>query len=165
LGGSDVLGRIEEQNKAIIRRWIEAENKKDLSLLDEFVAPDFFDHAHQLKGLEEYKQFITTLRKGYPDFQETIEDIIAEGDKVWVRFTFTGTHTGESQEYLPSIGKITLPPTGKKFTISLVDAFRIVDGKVVDWMWEIYDGFDFLKQLGLIEYTGKAKKLLPEKNP
>jgi predicted ester cyclase len=102
------------------------------------------------------------LRKGYPDFHETIEDIIAEGDKVWVRFNFTGTHTGEYQEYLPSIGKITLAPTGKKITISLVDIFRIVDGKVVDWIWEVYDGFDFLKQLGLIEYTEKAKKLFPE---
>jgi predicted ester cyclase len=150
-----------EKNRAIIRRWFEAENKKDLALLDEFIAPDFFDHAHQLRGLEEYKQFITILRKGYPDFHETIEDIVAEGDKVWVRFKFTGTHTGEYQEYLPSIGKITLAPTGKKITISLVDIFRIVDGKVVDWIWEVYDGFDFLKQLGLIEYTEKAKKLFP----
>ena len=110
-----------------------------------------------MQGLEKYKQFITTLRNGYPDFHETIEDIIAEGDKVWVRFTFTGTHTGEYQEYLPSIGKITLAPTGKKITISLVDIFRIVDGKVVDWIWEIYDGFDFLKQLDLIEYTEKKE--------
>ena len=62
---------------------------------------------------------------------------------MWVRFTFRGTHTGEYQEYLPSIGKITLAPTGKKITISLVDIFRIVDGKVVDWIWEVYDGFDF----------------------
>jgi len=151
-----------EENKSIIRRWFEAENKKDLALLDEFIATDFVDHAHQLKGLEAYKQFITTLRKGYPDFHETVEDIIAEGDKVWVRFTFTGTHMGEYQEYLPSIGKITLVSTGKKITISLVDIFRIVDGKVVDWIWEVYDGFDFLRQLGLIEYTEKAKKLLPK---
>ncbi len=70
-----------EKNKTIIRRWFEAENKKDLSLLDEFISPDFFDHVHQLRGLEEYKQFITMLRKGFPDFHETIEDIIAEGDK------------------------------------------------------------------------------------
>jgi predicted ester cyclase len=125
-----------EKNKAIIRGWFEAENKKDLSLLDKFIAPNFFDHAHQLKGLEEYKQFITALRKGYPDFHETIEDIIAEGDKVWVRFTFTGTHTGEYQEYLPSIGKVTLLPTGKKITMMAIDIFRIVDGKVVDWIWE-----------------------------
>jgi predicted ester cyclase len=156
------LGRIEEKNKTVIRRWFEAENKKDLSLLDEFIASDFFDHAHQLKGLEEYKQFITTLRKGYPDFHEAIEDIIAEGDKVWVRFTFSGTHKDEYQEYLPSVGKITLAPTGKKITMSLVDIFRLVDGKVVDWMWEIYNGFDLLKQLGLIEYSEKAKKLFSQ---
>ena len=77
-----------EENKTIMRRWFEAENKKDLALLDEFIAPDFFDHAHQLRGLEEYKQFITTLRKGYPDFHETIEDIIAEGAKVRAHYPF-----------------------------------------------------------------------------
>ncbi|MCJ7635087.1 ester cyclase [Candidatus Bathyarchaeota archaeon] len=148
-----------EENKVIIRRWFEAENKKDLALLDEFVASDFIDNAHQLRGLEAYKQFLAEVIKGYPDCHETIEDMIAEGDRVWVRYQFTGTHTGEYQEYLPSIGKITLPPTGKKITMSLVDIFRLVNGKVVEWVWAIYDGFDFLKQLGLIDYSEKAKKL------
>jgi C-1 hydroxylase len=152
-----------EKNKAIIRGWFEAENKKDLDLLDKFVAPDFVDHAHQLRGREAYKQYLAEVIKGYPDFHETIEDIIAEGDKVWVRYNFTGTHTGEYQEYLPSIGKITLPPTGKKITMTAIDIFRIVDGKVVDWIWAVYDGYDFLNTLGLVEYTEKAKKLVPSK--
>ncbi|MEM2110702.1 MAG: ester cyclase [Candidatus Bathyarchaeia archaeon] len=59
---------------------------------------------------------------------------IAEGDKVRVRFTFTETYTGGYQEYLPSVGKIALAPTGKKITMSLVDIFRIVDCMVVDCM-------------------------------
>jgi len=151
-----------EKNKAIIRGWFEAENKKDLALLDEFVAPDFIDHAHQLRGLAAYKQFLAEVIKGYPDFLETIEDMIAEGDKVWVRYQFTGTHTGEYQEYLPSIGKITLPPTGKKISMSLVDIFCIANDKVVEWVWAIYDGFDFLKQLGLIEYSEQARNLFPK---
>jgi predicted ester cyclase len=84
-----------EENKAIIRRWFEAENKKDLSPIEDIVAPDFFDHTHQLRGLEEYKQRLNVFIKAFPDFHETIEDIIAWGDKVWVRFKFSGTHTGE----------------------------------------------------------------------
>jgi len=141
-----------DENKAIIRRWFEAENKKDLSPIDDIVAPDFVDHTHQLKSRGEYMQRINMFIKGFPDFHETIEDIIAEGDKVWVRFKFAGTHTGE---YLG------LAPTGKKITVECVDIFRIVDGKAVE-EWEIADGLDSLKQLGLIEYTEKGKKLFPE---
>ncbi len=141
-----------EENKAIIRRWFEAENKKDLSQIEDIVAPDFFDHTHQLKGVEEYKQRFNMFIKAFPDFHETIEDIIAEGDRVWVHFKFSGTHTGE---YLG------LAPTGKKIAVEVVDIFRMVDGKVVE-EWEIADALDLLKQLGVIEYTKKGKKLLPE---
>ena len=141
-----------EENKAVIRRWFEAENKKDLSQIEDIVAPDFVDHTNQLRSREEYKQYITTFIKGFPDFHETIEDMIAEGDKVWVRFKFSGTHTGE---YLG------LAPTGKRITVECVDIFRMVDGKVVE-EWEVADGLDFLKQLGLVEYTEKGKKFFPE---
>ena len=141
-----------EENKAIVRRWFEAENKKDLALLDEFVAADFVDHTHQLKGRKEYKQFAASFGKGFPDFHETIRDIIAEGEKVWVFFEFTGTHTGEW---------MGLAPTGKKIKASVVEIFRIVDGKVAE-EWEVADELDFYKELGLIEYTEKAKKLFPD---
>jgi predicted ester cyclase len=103
-----------EENKAIIRRWFEAENKKDLALLDEFVASDFVDHTHQLQGREAYKQFVASIGKGFPDFHETIKDIIAEGDKVWVYFDITGTHTGDW---------MGLAPTGKKISANIVEIF------------------------------------------
>jgi len=141
-----------EKNKSIIRRWFEAENKKDLASLDEFVATDFDDHTHQLRGREEYKQFITAIGKGFPDFHETIKDIIAEGNKVWVFFEITGTHTGEW---------MGLAPTGKKIRVRLVEIFRIVDDKVAE-EWEVSDELDFYKQLGLIEPTEKGKKLFPK---
>jgi len=141
-----------EENKAVIRRWFEAENNKDLSQIEDMVAPGFIDHTHKLKSREEYEQRIVMFMKGFPDFHEAIEDIIGEGDKVWVRFKFTGTHTGE---YLG------LAPTGKKITVEVVDIFRMVDGKVVE-EWEVADGLDSLKQLGAIEYTEKGKKLFPE---
>ncbi len=102
------------------------------------------------------------LWKAFPDFHETIEDIIAEGDKVWHRFKTTGTHTGELRGFPhPSGRKMTLAPTGKKFTITGVNFWRIVDGKVVE-KEGVYDLLDFYKQLGVIEYTEKGKKLFPE---
>jgi len=141
-----------EKNKAIIRKLTEAFNKKNLAILDELIAPDYVDHTHQLRGLENVKQFFTMLIKGFPDFQFTIEDMIAEGDKVWVRFKETGTHKGE---YLG------LAPTGKKITETAVHNFRIVNGKVVE-DFSVSDDLAFYKQLGVIEPTEKAKKLFPK---
>jgi len=141
-----------EENKAIIRRWFEAENKKNLSPIEDIIAPDFFDHTHQLRGTDEYKQRLSMFIKAFPDFQKTIDNITAEGDKVWVHFKFSGTHT---DEYLG------LAPTGKKITVEVVDIFRMVDGKVVE-EWEIADALESLKELGAIEYTEKVKKLFPE---
>ncbi|UCE16501.1 MAG: ester cyclase, partial [Candidatus Bathyarchaeota archaeon] len=87
-----------------------------------------------------------------PDFHLTIEEIIAEGDKVWVHYTETMTHTGEYRG---------IAPTGKKITYPSIWIFRIVDGKMVG-----REGFgndlDYYKQLGVIEYTEKGKKLFPE---
>ena len=140
-----------EENKAIILSLYEADNKKDLTILDEIISPDFFDPTFQLRGPEGYKQFETAFFKGFPDWIETIEDIIAEGDKVWIRFTGTGTHKGEWRG---------LDPTGKKVTFRGVQIWRIVDGKVVS-KDSILDLLDALKQLGVIEYTEKARALLP----
>jgi len=141
-----------EKNKAIVRRFTEEFNKRNLAVLDEFLAPDGVNHTHQLRGLENAKQFFTMLIKGFPDFQFTIEDMIAEGDKVWVRFKETGTHTGDY---------FGLAPTGKKITVSAVHNFRIVNGKVVE-SFSVSDDLAFYKQLGVIEPTEKAKKLFPK---
>lgn len=140
-----------EENKAIILSLYEADNKKDLTIFDEVISPDFFDPAFQLRGPEGYKQFETSFFKGFPDWIETIEDVIAEGDKVWVRFTGTGTHRGEFRG---------LSPTGKKVTFKGVQIWRLVDGKVVS-KDSIIDLLDALKELGVIEYTEKARALLP----
>jgi C-1 hydroxylase len=129
-----------EENKAIVRHMVEAFNKHDVALLDEFIAPDYFDHRHQLRGLESYKQFLTTFFKGFPDYHETIDDIIAEGDYLGIA------------------------PTGTKIAVTSVVILRIVNGKVAEWR-EFADFPSLLnvyKQLGVIEYTEKGKKLFPE---
>jgi predicted ester cyclase len=148
-----------EKNKAIVRKVVDAENKKDLTLIDEFIAPDFIegrDTPFELRGLESYKKFEALFIKAFPDCHRTIEDIIAEGDNVWALEKVTMTHTGEWNVF-----RITIAPTGKKVTYTVVGIWRIVNGKVVERK-SICDMLDFLKQLGVIEYTEKVKKLFPE---
>ena len=133
-----------EENKAKVRKVIEAViNKQNLDLLDDLSAPDYVDHTHQL-SLEGVKQFMNMLFEAFPDWHETIEDIVAEGDKVWVRVKGTGTHKGEYRG---------IAPTGKKITGVGVNIYRIVNGKFVEG-WAVEDWMDFLKQLGVIEYKG-----------
>ena len=137
-----------EENKAIVRRFIEAYNKRNLDLFADLLAPDYYDHTSKV-GVEGLKQLMNIAFKAFPDFHETIEDIIAEGDKVWARITFTGTHTGEF---------MGIAPTGKKITTEMVDIFRIVKGKLVEYR-DVNNNLDYFKKLGLIEYTEKGKKL------
>ena len=141
-----------EENKAIVRRFIEAYNKRNLDLFDDLLAPDYFDHTSKVDP-EGLKQLMNMAFKAFPDFHETIEDIVAEGDKVWARITFTGTHTGEF---------MGMAPTGRKITTEMVDIFRIVNGKLVEYR-DVNNNLDYLKKLGIIEYTEKGKKLFPEK--
>ena len=111
-----------EKNKAIVLRTIEAINAQDLSVIDDIVASDFIDHTRQMHGPEGIKQFLTMVFKSFPDFHLTIKDIIAEGDKVWIRSTITATHTGEFTG---------LTPTGNKFIESSVWIYRIIEGKII----------------------------------
>ena len=141
-----------EENEAIIRSLYEASNKHDVALLDEIIAPDFVDHTRQLRGLDNSKKFEMMFIKGFPDYYETIEDIIAEGDKVWIHFKVTATHTGEYRG---------LAPTGKKIILTYLGIYRIADGKVVE-RWSVYDLLDAYKQLGVIEFTEQGEKLFPE---
>ena len=131
-----------EENKAIVRNWYEAFNKRNLALAYELIAPNYINHTLQLRGREDVKKSITMLIKGFPDLHTTIEDIIAEGDKVWTLFTDTGTHTGEYRG---------LAPTGKKITFTGIRIWRIVDGKVVE-RTSVYDFLDLHKKLGVAEY-------------
>jgi C-1 hydroxylase len=140
-----------EENKAVVRKMFEAVNERNLTVLDEVVAPDFVDRLHQSRGLEALEQTVAEIYRSFLDFSEKTEDLIAEGDKVWVCLTQTVTHLGDFHG---------LDPTSKKFTITSVDIFRIANGKIVEG-WSVSDQLDFLEQLGIIKYTEKGKKLFP----
>ena len=138
-----------EENKALIRRGTEILNRGNVTeistTLDELFVPDFVRHdpAGGFRSREDYKQFLFSLLAALPG-QFTIEDLIAEGDKVVLRYAFHGTHQGQWRG---------LPPTGKPVTFTGIFIYRILDGKVVEG-WENADALGLVQQLGLIPARG-----------
>ncbi|MDN7024502.1 ester cyclase [Methanoculleus sp. FWC-SCC1] len=145
-----------EESKAIVRRFIEAYNTRNLDVFDDLVAPDYVDHTHRQQGRENFRQLFTLAFEGFPDWHERIEDIIAEGDTVWVRVTATGTHTGEW-----SLSGVPLPPTGRKVTMRMVFIWRLENGRLAEGR-EVDEDLEFLRQLGVIEYTETGRRIFPE---
>jgi|SRR5579884_420783 steroid delta-isomerase-like uncharacterized protein len=112
------------ENKALIRRvFDEALNAGNLSLLDRLFADDFVDNAtpEQRTGPQGVKDYFRAVRTGFPDMRVTIDDLLAEDDKVVVRTTWRGTHLG------PYEG---IAPTGKTVTRTMIQIFRVANGKI-----------------------------------
>lgn len=134
-----------EQNKALVRRAVEEIwNQGNYAALGEFVASDIVIHATmpeaEISGPEGIKQFYSTLHNAFPDLRFTIEDQIAEGDRVVTRWSARGTHTGDFQG---------IPPTGMQFRLTGIDIDRIANGKVVE-CWPNADELGLLQQLGAL---------------
>src|SRR3712207_1674332 len=128
-----------EENKALVQRSWEIVNQERL---DELYPPDVVWHMpeQELRGIEEAKQYVSTFLEAFPDASFSVEDLIAEGDKVVSRFTARGTHQGETEEFGP--------PTGRQFEQDGITIHRIEDGKIVE-EWSQYDNLSILQQLGL----------------
>jgi len=137
-----------EENKALMRRWIEAVNQRNLAVFDELCAPEFVYHdaSKTMQGLEPYKQFLSMYLTAGPDLHFTIEDEVAEGDKVVTRYTTRGTHLGSF---------MGIPPTGKHVTVTGIAITRIANGKAVE-EWANADDLGLLQQLGVIPAPGQA---------
>ena len=134
-----------EENKAIIRRFVEeVQSKHDIDLMDELFSPDFYDHGTTSHTLEEAKQFFAMLFSAFPDIGADIHDQIAEGDKVVTRKTFHGTHQGDF---------MGIPSTGKKVEFDVIDIFRITDGKITEH-WYVGDMMALMQQLGVVPKPG-----------
>ena len=133
-----------EANKAVVRRIVEEIwNGKKHDRIDEFYAADFVNvdpSSPEVKNLEQFKQWVAEMNAGFPDEKVTIEELVAEGDKVAKQFSVKSTHTGEF---------MGIPPTNKKTNMSGITIYRIVDGKVKECVWS-YDTYGFMVQLGVI---------------
>ncbi len=141
-----------EENKAVFRRYVEeVGNEGNLDLAEEI-----FDRylAHQPdgsvleRGPEDVKRFMGEFRSAFPDFHTTIEDQIAEGDRVATRWTMRGTHEGEFRG---------ISPTGKQITVTGIGIFRFSDGKVVE-SWDNFDQLGMMQQLGVVPLPEQATR-------
>lgn len=136
-----------EQNKSIIRRYIEEIwSNGNLEAADEIVDEAFLFHGpiRELEGREALKQFVAGIHTAIPDIHFTIEDSVAEGDRVAFRWTMTGTHTGEL---------MGIAATGKRFTVSGTTIARLSGGKMAE-VWLYWDRLSLLQQLGLMPQSG-----------
>jgi steroid delta-isomerase-like uncharacterized protein len=133
-----------EDNKALMRRFLEEVfNKQNQAAIDEFIAPNHVDHTlppFLPTTPEGTKRAIGMFLTAFPDVQLTVEDMIAEGDKVVTRYTSRGTQKG---------GFMGIPPTGKQMTVSSIIIARFADGKIVE-EWGLDDQVGMLQQLGVI---------------
>ncbi len=139
-----------EQAKANMSRlFVDLFNKGDLSVADELVLPDFIEHSAQPglpAGIPGLKAIAQVIRAGFPDFHITIEDVMAEGDRVSMRLTEEGTQTG---------ALFGMPPSGKRASWSAMHLIRVEDGKMAEH-WDVIDFQSMLRQLGVLPTPGHA---------
>ncbi len=131
-----------QENKTIVRRlWEEVWNQKALDVCDEIFDQEYAEHE---------KNFAPYLLAAFPDSHHTIEDMIAQGDKVVTRFTWRGTHNGEFQG---------IPPTGKQVEMKGIWIHRLAGGKIVEGrQWGVMDMLGLLQQLGVVPAMGEGGK-------
>jgi predicted ester cyclase len=132
-----------EQNKAIVRRMFEVNEQGKLDDIDRITAHNWVNHDPSLppmQGLEGARQLAGLFHGAFRDARVTIEEMIAEGDKVATRFSFSGTHKGNF---------MNLAPTGKKISVTSTGIFQVVGGKLTD-NWVNFDALGLMQQLGVV---------------
>ncbi|MBI5303363.1 MAG: ester cyclase [Chloroflexi bacterium] len=113
----------QEGNKIIVRRFItEVLDKGNMSVLDQLCAPNYVNRATG-QGVDSLKQLSGLMKTAIPNFHLTVENLVAEGDEVVARFTYTGTYTGSV---------MGSKPTGKTFSVRGMTYYRLADGKIVE---------------------------------
>jgi predicted ester cyclase len=139
-----------EQNKAIVRRLLEEPWKGDLRVVDELIDRKYVGYdpsiPEPLRGPDGFKENISTYRAAYSDARITVDDQIAEGDKVATRSTGRGKHDGDL---------MGVAPTGKQVTVSGLTLSRLANGKVIE-EYTNWDTFGMMQQLGVVPELAHA---------
>ena len=133
---------IEDQNKEVVERYWDGKwNQRSSATLDELLSSDVIYHSPsmEMNGVEEYKQVYAIFAAAFHDTQITIDDIIADGEKVMTRVTLRGTHGGEFEG---------IPATGNTLAVHAFTVFHLVDGKIVE-EHELIDELGMMQQLGM----------------
>jgi steroid delta-isomerase-like uncharacterized protein len=132
------------ENTEIVREFVEqAFNEGNLEVADEYLAEDFVRHDPDMgdvRGREKYKEFIEMNRTAFPDYHETIDNIITQGDTVMYRWTLHGTQEGEF---------MGVPPTGNEIEVTGMIDMHLEDGRITE-LWGNFDALGLLKQLDAV---------------
>ena len=135
------------ENKEVVRRlWGEVWQKNEAAI-ETVIAPTFIGHFTgfpEVHGIDGFRQFFTLNYTAFPDLVSRVDDLLAEGDKVTVRYTVTGTHAGELLGHAP---------TGKPITNTGIAIYRVADGKIVE-AWGESDNLGLLQQVGIVAPLG-----------
>jgi steroid delta-isomerase-like uncharacterized protein len=130
-----------EENKAIVLRYFAEMDRGNIDIVDELIAEDYVDHNPALPGVgpgrEGTRQYMRMLKTAFPDAAHTIDDIIAEGNKVMTRVTARGTFLGECMGYQPN---------GNIVEISGIAVHRVENGRLVEH-WAHADIAGFMRQI------------------
>jgi steroid delta-isomerase-like uncharacterized protein len=133
-----------EENRRTMQRFVQFINTADKNLATELVSPEAIFHVpgrpEPLRGPPGYLEIIQMMRSGFPDIQWTLEEMVAEADKVAARFTMRGTHQGIF---------FGVPATGKKIAVQAMNIYRFADGKIVEERGQP-DLLELLKQIGAL---------------
>jgi predicted ester cyclase len=145
-----------EENVRMVRRMIQVFNTGDVSKVNEFVGPEYFNHESQadprrakMRGPEEVIDTIRNLRSAFADLRYEEQDIIASNDKVISIAQVSGKHVGNF---------FGIEPTGRSFSYLAVHIFRIANGKIVEHR-AVRDDLRFMFQLGVIEPAEKYEPI------
>jgi steroid delta-isomerase-like uncharacterized protein len=130
-------------NKQVVQRFYdEVVNRGDLEALEELMATDYVEHGNPSgSGIDGFKRFFVGLGQAFPDLRITVEELIAEGDRVVARVTVRATHQGTL------MGNIAA--TGREVVFGGVDIFELAEGKIVG-RWNQRDLLGLLQQLGAV---------------
>jgi predicted ester cyclase len=153
-----------EENKDLVRRFWKASEEDDLDAIVAFWGPNAINHGGQTAqsahrppaGPEGLKKVMASLRTAFPDRKYSVEDLIAEGDKVVCRLTVSGTHQGVPD--IPVEGGMLMahPPTGKHYSVQHIHIFRIEQGKLVEH-WAARDDLGLMQQLNILSAPSKPR--------
>jgi steroid delta-isomerase-like uncharacterized protein len=139
-----------EQNKTIVRRLAEEPWTGNLNVVDELMDPEYVGYdpslPEPLRGPDDFKEFVSSYRAAFSDARISVDDQIAEGDKVATRWTARGTHDGEL---------MGIASTGKQVTITGLTLSRLANGKVVEEHTN-WDTFGMMQQLGVVPELAHA---------
>ena len=130
--------------RAVVRRLHEIWSRGEVDAVGEVCAPDFVSHFPQSshmperRGIDGAREGLVRIKAAFPDWNEAIDDMVTEGNKVVTRYTSTGTHRGEFRGVAPS---------GRKVTVPEISIYRVQKGKVVE-QWCLLDELDRLRQIG-----------------